>query len=247
MYNGTITFGRQTMTNFVYENEEFNQQIKDNIFTYSLLFTSPSDYLRQIFMTCGGGYEYDPSTGEIENFDGGREYETEMKYPEVSEYVPETMIRDAKLKFVAANIDTVIKEFDEVAELDRYSPVEMYIRNWTTSTLFFKMSKMVLKQPETLKDMTDKTLAAFSMFCRWVVERSQRSGMVYKPEGSDVFKGHTSYNIPSGFGEFVTTASLAYKALENEYNERHNIKYNKDALELVLEALYNVGNDKGES
>jgi hypothetical protein len=80
------------------------------------------------------------------------------------------------------------------------------------------MSKMALKQPETLKNMTDKTLAAFYMFCRWVVERSQRSGMVYTPEGSDVFKGHTSYNIPSGFGEFVTTVSLAYKALENEYN-----------------------------
>ena len=179
-------------------NEEFNQKIKENIFTYSLLFTTPSDYLRQIFMTCGGGYEYDPSTGEIVNFDGDREYETEMKYPEVSHYVPETMIRDAK---------------------------------------------MVLHDPSSVKNMTDKTMAALSMFCQWVVERSQRSGYVYKPDEGQMFKAHTSYNVPDGFAEYVTTASLVYKALDTEYCRRHDIKYNVDAIEQILEMLHNVGND----
>ena len=225
-------------------NEEFNQKIKENIFTYSLLFTTPSDYLRQIFMTCGGGYEYDPSTGEIVNFDGDREYETEMKYPEVSHYVPETMIRDAKLRFVAENIDMVIEEYDQIGDLDGYTPLEMYVRNWSkSSNLFSELAKMVLHDPSSVKNMTDKTMAALSMFCQWVVERSHRSGYVYKPDEGQMFKAHTSYNVPDGFAEYVTTASLVYKALDTEYCRRHDIKYNVDAIEQILEILHNVGND----
>ena len=226
----------------VYQNEEFNEEIKKSIFTYSLLYTTPSDYLRQIFMTCGSGYDYNPTTGEIECFEN-TEYETEMKYPEVSEYVVETMIRDAQLKFVAENIDRVIEDFTELRDLDGYSPVEMYVRNWTKSTLFFKMAKLVLNDQSSVKNMTDRTMAALSMFCKWVVDVSQRGGIVYMPEDSKIYKGHGSYNVPDGFPEFVTTASLVYKTLDSEYRERHDIQYNASAIEQILEILNEVGKE----
>ena len=67
--------------------------------------------------------------------------------------------------------------------------------------------------------------------------------MVYRPEGSQMYKPHGCYNVPDGFPEFVTSASLVLKKLEEEYSKRYVPVYKEDALKAIIEALQSVGNE----
>lgn len=226
-------------------NEEFNEQIKIHLFNYPTLFSSPADYLRQIFITCGGGYDFNPSTGELMDYDHRDDFKDHMVYPEVYESLVETKLRYSRAQFVEENIDEIIEQYDGIPDLDGRSPLEMHVGDWSSgSNTFSDIYKFLFENEDNVKVMTFKTMAATAMFCKWIVRRSTSSSMVYKPDGSEFFKPHGSYNVPDTFPAFVTVADKVYKILENEYIRRTGHDYNEESLKLILEMLESVGKEE---